>query len=777
MLLLLVVTTAFSLLPGASAQFMADFDASSCPINFYGQTYSTLFVDIAGGMVNVCFDEHNGLDCFHIAHTGPQNGAVSSFMVEAGPGSEFHTALPELTGTSPCYTVLEMTTDTGVGVFAIYFRTFGQQGSIRFNLFEANLDAEVQVSGLVVDHWESVESTNHFLVSGCRHEDQLQFPDTRACDFMGSFIKCNASAYLDFAPQPNDYCVRDASLCTVSGSTVINNRGGSTSIPNHCAYDLVEELDMQMVGVFNARRRKDVMFLEYVLIDLGDAVIKLGQGGKVKVNDEYVDLGNVSEIHSGVELYKDITGVSAMLSHDTYNTKLYFDGNSAVLYTVGPGWVLKEDLAGHLNGLCVNESLTLNEAKSYLEDCEVMYSEPADESINCTTVTEHCHVMNGSDFADCHAHVDPEPYIAACIQTRCNYTDLDGVKCMFHEAYAKACSLKNHSVDGWRSNAQCPAHEIFCPDNNCLSHEFCADDINGQTACFCRALSEFKMSETVGNQSVCLDNNATLTVAGCLLEERGIDYTKLHLNDESCRGHKDMYNMVNFYFNTSNNCGAVVMVNDSKIFYKNTVMRESMATPDGIMRYDSFHLDFSCFLEQPDINGMTFKIKDNSVVQTVMSGSFEYILNMTTYLDSNHTQALDVDTEILLNQTVFVKLMTAGLDENLFSVVVDSCWATSGPSPTENPMYYLIIDGCANSEDETVRVDVNGLGPTSSFSFNMFQFYEDRFSIYLHCKIHLCLKANQICSPNCSSSKKRRRSLKPQYVNENPSLISMALTK
>nr|XP_057938384.1 alpha-tectorin-like isoform X1 [Doryrhamphus excisus] len=706
---------------------------------------------------------------------------VSSFMVEAAPGSDFHTALPQLTGTSSCYTVLELKKDNGDGVFVIYFRTFGHQGTMLLNLFEVNLDADVMVNGVIVDHWESTESTNYRLVSGCRHEDELYLPDATGCDSTGAFLNCNISAYLNITSQPNDYCVRDVSLCTVSGSTIIN-RAGSTSVYDRCAYDLLEDMAVQVVAVFRERRRKDVMLLDHVDIHFGDTDIYLGQSGKVKVNGDYVDLGQTSEIHYGVELYKDETGVTAMFPHNTYNTTLYFDGHSAIVYTMGAGWALKEDVAEYVDGLCFNTSMTLSDAKlSNLssESCEMQYSEPADESINCTMVTEHCQLLNGSDFADCHEHVDPEPYIAACIRTKCNYTDLDGVKCMFHEAYAKACSLKNHSVDGWRSNAQCPPHEIFCPDNHCLYHEFCADSINGQTACFCRAIfaSEYKMNDTVGNEAVCIDNTASLSVVGCLLEERGIDYTKLHLNDKSCRGHKDMDHMVNFHFNTSSNCGAVIKANDSKILYKNTIKRENMTTPDGIMRYDPFHLDFSCFQDQPDINDMTFRIKDNSVIQKIMSGSFEYILNMTTYTDSSHTRAVDVDTEILLNETMFVELTTEGLDDNLLSVVIDSCWATSGPSPTEGPMYHLITDGCPNSEDDTVKVDVNGLGTSSSFAFNMFQFYEDRFDIYLHCKIHLCLKDNQICSPNCSVAKRRRRSVKSQYANKTPSIISMTWTK
>lgn len=49
-------------------------------------------------------------------------------------------------------------------------------------------------------------------------------------------------------------------------------------------------------------------------------------------------------------------------------------------------------------------------------------------------------------------------------------------------------------------------------------------------------------------------------MANCLLAERGIDYSVLHLNDPACKGQmEEQTHMVTFEFN-SNTCGALVMV-------------------------------------------------------------------------------------------------------------------------------------------------------------------------------------------------------------------------
>lgn len=63
-----------------------------------------------------------------------------------------------------------------------------------------------------------------------------------------------------------------------------------------------------------------------------------------------------------------------------------------------------------------------------------------------------------------------------------------------------------------------------------------------------------------GNATVCTQNSATLSLAACLLWDKGIDYTSLHLNDPACEGDLDNdTNIVTFSFESST-CGTEVMV-------------------------------------------------------------------------------------------------------------------------------------------------------------------------------------------------------------------------
>ncbi|XP_072770485.1 uncharacterized protein [Nerophis lumbriciformis] len=793
LLLLLVLTTAVSLLPGVTAQFVRTLDTTECPIKFYGTNYTTLFVNITNGRAALCFKGHyvdgEPNDCLIINRADAIRGGTRVNADSATSSSNaFLDNLPTLTGISTCFVLVRVRNDQNDNLNRIIFRQFGDQQTVRFILDETANPGErafTLLNGVEMDSFNLTGSTPIFGdLSGCRYEDVFYSPNTTTCDSQGNFIHCNATAHLNAIPQINDYCVQGA-ICTVTGSTIIDYSDNSTSVDDRCAYTLFSNSSVHVVGVFKERRRKDVMFLDRVVIELldYDYVIQLGPG--VKVNNTYVNISSVVEELEGLDLHQDQTGVTVTIYQSDYNITVFFNGDTAQILLTHP-WMLagstetEKNITENSDGLCVNSSVALSVMK--LNDfssagCEMQYSEPADESINCTTVTEHCQVLNGPDLTDCHMVIDPVPYIAACNYTLCHYPDVDGLRCEFLEAYAHACSLKqDHMLDDWRTDANCPAPQAFCNDTHCVDHEFCADGINGQINCFCRAIfaSDYRSNDTLGDPAVCMDNTGSITLVGCLLEEKGFRYTDLHLNDDSCRGYRDMDHMVTFNFSDSNACGTVVTANDSVVLYKNTVT--GLNTSEIVANFDKFHVNFSCYHNQPDIQSMSFRIKDNSVFQQVVSDSWNYTLKMTAYKDDRHTQPVTLDTEIQLNQRVWVELMTEGLDDNLVYLVTNSCWATNSSLPNEGLRYDLISDGCPSPVEPSVNVMYNGVAVSNSFSFNMFHFTGGSYEVYLHCKVELCPNQSGDCQPSCGGAarRRRRRAARSEYVDESPALISMS---
>ncbi|KAF3835998.1 hypothetical protein F7725_028556 [Dissostichus mawsoni] len=305
-----------------------------------------------------------------------------------------------------------------------------------------------------------------------------------------------------------------------------------------------------------------------------------------------------------------------------------------------------------------------------------------------------CNLLRQAPFSACHNHTDPEPFITACTETLCNYRLVDGVDCQFMEAYAQSCSLKaDITLEDWSSTTTCS--EVPVCQQLCSEHEFCGEK-SGRGLCLCR-----------GEPAVCREESASVTLAGCLLADKGIDYSVLHLNDPNCKGQMD---------------------NET---HMNAIMTRNMSEEGVIMRHDQIQIDFSCL----------------SVVQELTSGEWNYTLQMSTYLDQNLLYVVKPETELLLNQRIWLELKTEGLDGNRVSIVTDSCWATSQPSPSDSLRYDLINNGCPNANDETVKMSGNGQGTSNVFSFNMFEFNGGNREIFLHCKLELCVRMGNSCQP------------------------------
>ncbi|KAK5931675.1 hypothetical protein CesoFtcFv8_000059 [Champsocephalus esox] len=447
---------------------------------------------------------------------------------------------------------------------------------------------------------------------------------------------------------------------------------------------------------------------------------------------------------------------------------LFFDGNSA--HVAGPPEAV-EGLCGSPSNSSWTTTPTAEKSSFSLPGCEIQSQDSVDSTINCTRSTDHCNLMRQPPFSACHEHTDPEPYISACTHTLCSYPSVDGVDCHFLEAYAKACSLEaNVTVEDWRSTSGCSPPPLC--QQPCSDHEFCGEEV-GSTRCFCRALfaSKYNATKSFGDPTVCRQDSASVVLAGCLLDDKGIDFSTLHLKDPSCKGHMDpQSHLVTFSFNSSAPCGMEVMTNSSQIFYENSIMSSNGSSGGVITRSDQFQIDFSCMYTQPEVRSESFRIKDGSVVQQLVSGEWNYTLTMSSFIDAGLLQPVGTNTEILLNETVWLQLEAVGLDANMVAMVTDSCWATNQASPDSNLRYDLIIDGCP--AEDTVQMQGNGQGTSSVFSFNMFEFSGASSGVYLHCKLELCPTQGQSCTPSCGgAARRRRRSAK--YADGNAALITM----
>ncbi|XP_068424979.1 uncharacterized protein [Clinocottus analis] len=563
-------------------------------------------------------------------------------------------------------------------------------------------------------------------------------------------------------------------VCTVTGSSVIDFHGRLFSIKDRCRYSLMNP--RQGVGSvisagFLERRRKDASHLDHVLITHSNKNFTLGQGGTAVVEGKPLKLSSTAQEVHGVKLSKDQTGVTAELLSS--KVKVFFDGNTAHVSGAPVG----------VQGLCGDpreKSLTTTAAamKTLVTDCATLHKDAADSTIDCKSSTERCNLLKQAPFTAGHKLTDPQPFIDACIETLCKYPAVDGLKCQFMEAYAESYRLKaNVDLADWRLKVNCSVPKASCLQHHCSKHEFCGEKL-GERHCFCRALFSSNYTDTLGEPAVCKKDSATVSLAGCLLQEKGIDYTVLHLKDPTCKGLMDKdTHMVTFSFDSSKACGTKVSTTDTQILYKNAIVTRDASKAGVITRHDQVNIDFSCLYKKPDITSVSFKIKSSSVVKEIVSGDWKYTLMMNAYTDAGRTSLISKTTAVKLNQQIWVELKTTGLDGGMVSVVTDSCWATNEAKANSTVKYHLVKDGCPNKADGTVKMEGNGKGTSTVFSFNMFEFSAKKSEIYLHCKLELCITTgSKPCAPVCPS-KRKRRSSGSEAADGNPALITMAWSK
>uniref|UniRef100_A0A3Q2ZX12 ZP domain-containing protein n=1 Tax=Kryptolebias marmoratus TaxID=37003 RepID=A0A3Q2ZX12_KRYMA len=693
------------------------FNISSCPVTFYGQKYEDVYINFTSQNFVVCFDgfynPQAGGDCL----LGPETSSVFLNIVSKSQSREqrFLENVP--------------TIHTAMGCNIAY-----------------KLADEVSVDTLNVTNTESNGQYYDYLdLSGCRHRGVTYTPDTDVSSDPATCttLRCSRTAVLENTTcGPTETCLSRVcitplpSICTLTGPTVIDFSSHLDFVKDRCDYHLLQIQGLSVVGYFLERRLKDVSFLDSVTLEVNGVHIHLKQGGRVLVS--LLQLQFMSQSGLGSRM----CGLSSFLSVTLRSSSL----------------------------------------KTQKRSCQTQYNDTDDRYIHCINKTESCNLLKEAPFTSCP--IDPEPYITACTDTLSTYPAVDGLKCQFLQAYVKACSLfSNITLDGWGSKAECSS-EAFCQDRTCSHHEFCGEKSDGgETCCFCRPIfaSCYREKKALGDPTVCRQNSASLTLIGCPLEDKGIDYSVLHLNNPTCRGQVDEENhMVTFSFNSSS-CGTEVTTNNNKVIYKNTIITQNLSS-STIIRHEQVNIKFFCIQTQPDIKTVAFRIKDSSVVQEITSGPWTYTLTIKAFTDAHRTQAVNQSTEVFLNQKVWVELDTKGLDGNLVSVVTESCWATDqidssvfsdGSDLITEQSVFLFVSSCPNPADPTVRVESNGEGTSSYFSFNMFEFTGGPSEVYLHCSLQLCVKQENSCVPMCARAR-RRRSVRSR--SQSAAFISMAWT-
>uniref|UniRef100_A0A3B3I718 Tectorin beta n=1 Tax=Oryzias latipes TaxID=8090 RepID=A0A3B3I718_ORYLA len=192
------------------------------------------------------------------------------------------------------------------------------------------------------------------------------------------------------------------------------------------------------------------------------------------------------------------------------------------------------------------------------------------------------------------------------------------------------------------------------------------------------------------------------------------------------------------------------------IFYNSIVSNDTSLT----VRNQPVNYTFSCMYRAAYlVNNAVFSQRVATVyVNNGSLGTFRSQLSMNVFTNSKFLYAKDapytIDTSEIGSE-VFIGIEAKGLS-NRFKVVINNCWATPTPYPTDRKRWSLIINSCP--ADNTVTVFDNAKDSHSTFKFNSFRFQrlEKVSTVWLHCEVQICDGERLVCEPSPCSSRSLR---------------------
>ncbi|XP_034093814.1 deleted in malignant brain tumors 1 protein-like [Gymnodraco acuticeps] len=242
----------------------------------------------------------------------------------------------------------------------------------------------------------------------------------------------------------------------------------------------------------------------------------------------------------------------------------------------------------------------------------------------------------------------------------------------------------------------------------------------------------------------CSSDNMNIVIERSYLNSLGYDGQSLYLNDQYCRPQVSSYQVVfNFPINT---CGNVRKFENGSIVYTNS-LRAYASTSGEITRQSHFKMNVGCRMEPDSVSQIMYVVRHND--NSSITGTGRFNTSMALYTSNNfYHQVTEVPYMVTLNQYMYVQVDLGRGDSSLV-LYLDTCVTSPSPHDFQNRSHYLVRNGCP--VDNTYYAYVSGTHPYARFRFQAFQFLRATESVYIQCKVLICLASdnNSRCRRGC----------------------------
>ncbi|XP_041431832.1 uromodulin-like isoform X1 [Xenopus laevis] len=278
-----------------------------------------------------------------------------------------------------------------------------------------------------------------------------------------------------------------------------------------------------------------------------------------------------------------------------------------------------------------------------------------------------------------------------------------------------SCSISSTHLRVQRSALECPQKIAVCPKLTCDANNF----------------------------GFCVDKQELLDLK--------VDIYNIHLLDRSCKanviGDKVCINWALGAFV----CGTTAELTDTHVTYKNIMFLPP--DPVYVIYREEYRFNVSCTFPLDLLTSLGTVLYPIIVIISIpVDGYGEFQVGMAVYKDASFITPYDSDVFLSTHAMLYVGVFIYNDYNNEFNLVMKNCYATPTMNPNDLKKYDIIMEGCSNTLDKTIKIVENGESSKGKFQVQMFKFIGDHSRVYLHCEVYLCHKSKS-CKPNCFGRK------------------------
>ncbi|XP_061407008.1 uromodulin-like 1 [Lethenteron reissneri] len=242
----------------------------------------------------------------------------------------------------------------------------------------------------------------------------------------------------------------------------------------------------------------------------------------------------------------------------------------------------------------------------------------------------------------------------------------------------------------------------------------------------------------------------------------GVQQSDVYLGLQSCGAQQGATSDSLEFKSAWSNCGTKVSSNITHTLLTNTLKSGTAVGDPSLLSIAVF-----CALSNNVNTSTGFPVSGGFVINDTVYGTGWYSVSLQMWQNDSSLSTAPV---LGANDKLVIKVNIASANPNI-TAVMQTCWATPGPSQTDAQRTELIANKCATTNTD-LKIIESGTSSTASFELTLYK-YVNYTMTYIHCSIGICLTTVQNCKPVCSGSSRSSYIRSERESSPNDNVIDM----